>query len=261
MRTMGMPGLGGARRDLRLRGRHGQPVRPQARHLSLGEHAVARIEPRLRSLARPTSCPPLVHRRHGGLRGDRGVARLGRPPGSARASTPSRRRSCCRSPSSIAGFIRPSYPTQVIVSYFQAGRSATSSPKNGATTKLLDMMHAFADRKTTPRSSSSNLGMKPEEFDKKFLAWLDAQVGKTVGELPGMEEAACASLTELPAQAELRRGDQGWARGPRPVSRLCRSRERLRADRRCVPRARRQAAGDGRTGAILDRGRTQSRDA
>ena len=32
------------------------------------------------------------------------------------------------------GFIHPTYPAQVIVSYFQAGRSATTSTRSGART-------------------------------------------------------------------------------------------------------------------------------
>jgi len=42
------------------------------------------------------------------------------------------------------------------------------------------MMNAFAERKTTPQVVEQALGMKPEEFDKRFLAWLDEQNGKTV---------------------------------------------------------------------------------
>ena len=46
--------------------------------------------------------------------------------------------------------------------------------------KLLDMIHDFAELKTTPEVIREELGMAPEEFDKQFLAWLDAQTKTTV---------------------------------------------------------------------------------
>jgi tetratricopeptide (TPR) repeat protein len=43
------------------------------------------------------------------------------------------------------------------------------------------MMHAFADGKTTPEVIEQELKLKPEDFDKEFLAWVEAQT-KTVVE-------------------------------------------------------------------------------
>ncbi len=54
-----------ARRNVRDSRRDGQPFRPTARVLSLGQHAVARIEPRLRSDGDESPGAALVHRRHG----------------------------------------------------------------------------------------------------------------------------------------------------------------------------------------------------
>jgi tetratricopeptide (TPR) repeat protein len=78
------------------------------------------------------------------------------------------------------GFIRPEYPGQVIVSYYQAGRICDYIQTRWGADKLLDMVHSFADRKSTPDVIAQDLGMSPEEFDKEFLAWLDKDVGKTV---------------------------------------------------------------------------------
>ena len=36
------------------------------------------------------------------------------------------------------------------------------------------MIHDFAGGATTPEVIEKELGMKPEEFDKQFLAWLDS---------------------------------------------------------------------------------------
>lgn len=78
------------------------------------------------------------------------------------------------------GFIRPEYPMQVIVSYYQAGRICDYIKSRWGADKLLDMVHSFAQLKTTPETIRQNLAMEPEEFDKQFLEWLDKDVGKTV---------------------------------------------------------------------------------
>jgi tetratricopeptide (TPR) repeat protein len=78
------------------------------------------------------------------------------------------------------GFVRPKYPNQVIVSYFQAGRICGFIAKNWGYDKLLDMMHDFAKLESTPDVVRKELGMSPEEFDKKFLASIDAETGKVI---------------------------------------------------------------------------------
>jgi tetratricopeptide (TPR) repeat protein len=76
------------------------------------------------------------------------------------------------------GFVRPEYESQVIVSYYQAGRICDYIQERWGADKLLDMVHSFAKLKTTPETIQENLGMSPEEFDKQFLAWVDKDAGK-----------------------------------------------------------------------------------
>jgi cellulose synthase operon protein C len=78
------------------------------------------------------------------------------------------------------GFIRPDYPTQVIVSYYQAGRICDYIQSRWGADKLLDMVHSFAQHTTTPEVIRQDLGLSPEEFDKQFLEWVDKDVGKEV---------------------------------------------------------------------------------
>jgi tetratricopeptide (TPR) repeat protein len=78
------------------------------------------------------------------------------------------------------GFVRPSYPSQVIVSYFQAGKICSYIAEKWSYAKLLDIMHAYANLKTTPEIFQEVLGMSTEEFDKQFLAWLEAQTKSPV---------------------------------------------------------------------------------
>ena len=78
------------------------------------------------------------------------------------------------------GFVRPTYPTQVVVSYFEAGRMCDYIDREWGWPKLLAMIHDFAGGATTPEAIEKELGIKPEEFDKRFLAALTAETKKTV---------------------------------------------------------------------------------
>ncbi|HBY62576.1 MAG TPA: hypothetical protein DEH78_22370, partial [Solibacterales bacterium] len=78
------------------------------------------------------------------------------------------------------GFIRPSYPNQVIVSYFQAGRICDYIAERWNYGKLLEMMRLFGASKSTPEVIQTALGMAPEAFDKDFLAWVEKQTKRTV---------------------------------------------------------------------------------
>jgi len=77
------------------------------------------------------------------------------------------------------GFVRPEYPAQVLVSYFQAGRLCDYIQGRWGDAKLLAMVHSFADRKTTAEAIRQDLGMSPEDFDAQFQAWLYKDLGKT----------------------------------------------------------------------------------
>jgi tetratricopeptide (TPR) repeat protein len=87
------------------------------------------------------------------------------------------------------GFVRPEYPSQVIVSYYQAGRICDYIQSRWGADKLLDIVHSFARRKTTPQAIEENLGMPTEQFDREFLAWLDQDVGATVANFDGWRTA------------------------------------------------------------------------
>ena len=78
------------------------------------------------------------------------------------------------------GFVRPDYPGQVIVSYYQAGRICDYIQGRWGADKLLDMVHSFAQIRTTPDVIQQNLGMSAEEFDKQFMEWLNDDIGKVV---------------------------------------------------------------------------------
>ena len=102
------------------------------------------------------------------------------------------------------GFIRPQYPMQVIVSYYQAGRICDYIQSRWGADKLLDLVHSFAQNKTTPEVIRQDLGLAPEEFDKQFLDWLDKDVGQTVANFDKWR----TSLKDLVEQAKNKNYDE-----------------------------------------------------
>src|ERR1700689_3509979 len=79
------------------------------------------------------------------------------------------------------GFIFPEYPAQMVVSYFEAGSICDYIKSHWSEVKLLDMVHSYAQRKTTPEVIRADLGVSPEEFDKQYLQWIDQRYGTTAG--------------------------------------------------------------------------------
>ncbi|MEP6716065.1 MAG: tetratricopeptide repeat protein [Terriglobia bacterium] len=78
------------------------------------------------------------------------------------------------------GFVHPSFPAQVIVSYFEAGKICDYIAEHYGESKLLDMAHEFAKNRPTVDVIRDQLKMEPEAFDKAFMASLDKETGHTV---------------------------------------------------------------------------------
>jgi tetratricopeptide (TPR) repeat protein len=101
------------------------------------------------------------------------------------------------------GFVHPTYPAQVVVSYFQAGKICNFIDQKWGYDKLLAMIEDFAELIPTPKVIEKEFNMKPEEFDKQFLAWLDQQTHTTVA---GFEDWK-KQLREVAAKAKLKDWD------------------------------------------------------
>ncbi len=78
------------------------------------------------------------------------------------------------------GFIRPSYPAQVIVSYYQAGKICDYINEHWGWDKLLAMIQDFAKSETTGDVIKKELGIDAAEFDKRFLASVEKETKTTV---------------------------------------------------------------------------------
>jgi cellulose synthase operon protein C len=77
------------------------------------------------------------------------------------------------------GFVSPDYPSQVVVSYFQAGSICDFIKSRWGNDKLLDMVHGYAQLKNTPEVIQQNLGLSSDEFDKQYAQWVEKSFGKT----------------------------------------------------------------------------------
>ena len=75
------------------------------------------------------------------------------------------------------GFVFPEYPTQVTVSYFQAGSICDFVKEKWGEEKLLDMVHSYARLQTTQQAIEQNFGFPAEDFDKQYLDWINQKYG------------------------------------------------------------------------------------
>ena len=103
------------------------------------------------------------------------------------------------------GFVRPEYPNQVVVSYYEAGKICDFIASKWGDDTILGFIHSYADRKTTAEAIQDNLHESPEAFDKQFSAWLDMETGTAVKNFAkwksGLEQA----------HEELKKGDMNAA--------------------------------------------------
>ncbi len=111
------------------------------------------------------------------------------------------------------GFIYPQYPTQVIVSYFQAGTICDFIQARWGDDALLAMVHSFGDRKTTPEALEANLHLSPAAFDTEYAAWLAKKYGATVANFDAWRK----QLRALNDSAGAGRMDEVIANGPAVV--------------------------------------------
>ncbi len=108
------------------------------------------------------------------------------------------------------GFVYPDYPSQVIVSYFQAGSICDFIKDKWGEEKLLAMIHSYGQLQTTPQVVQEDLGLTPEEFDKQYLAWIDKRYGAEAAHFNDWRE----KLKALVAASEQKQYDTVLLQGP-----------------------------------------------
>lgn len=108
------------------------------------------------------------------------------------------------------GFVYPEYPSQVIVSYFQAGSICDFVEEKWGEEKLLAMIHSYAQLQTTPQVVQHDLGLSPEEFDKQYLDWINKKYGAEAAHFNEWRE----KLKTLVAASQQKQYDTVLAQGP-----------------------------------------------
>jgi tetratricopeptide (TPR) repeat protein len=108
------------------------------------------------------------------------------------------------------GFVYPEYPSQVIVSYFQAGSICDFVKANWGEEKLLAMVHSYAQLQTTGQVVQQNLGLVTTEFDRQYLAWIDKKYGVEAAHLDDWRE----KLKTLVAAWQQKQWDLVLTQGP-----------------------------------------------
>jgi cellulose synthase operon protein C len=91
------------------------------------------------------------------------------------------------------GFVRPEYQSQVLVSYYEAGKMCDYIVEKWGDAAILGIIHSYAARKTTAQAIESNLQESPEAFDKNFLAWLEGKTKNTVQHFDEWQQALKAA--------------------------------------------------------------------
>ena len=111
------------------------------------------------------------------------------------------------------GFLFPEYPSQVLVSYFEAGAMCDFIQQRWGADKLVAMVHSFAALKPTPDVIQSDLQMTPAQFDKEYLLWLDRKYGQTAANFDTWRQ----SLKQLVAASTAGENEVVLAQAPKVI--------------------------------------------
>jgi len=87
-----------------------------------------------------------------------------------------------------SGFVRPTYPNQVTVSYMQAGLICEMISEFWGHDKLTEMLVEFDKRKDTTQAVRTVLGISTEELDRNLTKYIDLTLGNIITELDTWKE-------------------------------------------------------------------------
>ena len=99
------------------------------------------------------------------------------------------------------GFIHPNSSIQVVVSYFQAGKICDYITEKWGWDTILAMLRDFGQNLDTAAVIRKELKIEPADFDKQFLASLEASLKKTVDNFDRWKDGA-KLVSELAAKKD-----------------------------------------------------------
>lgn len=94
------------------------------------------------------------------------------------------------------GFVRPDFPGQVLVSYYEAGKICDFIAERWGDDAIVGMIHSYAARKSTADAIQDNLHISADVFDRDFHVWLDAKTASTVAHFDEWKKAMHAAYAE-----------------------------------------------------------------
>ncbi len=83
-----------------------------------------------------------------------------------------------------SGFIRPQYPKQIAVSYFQAGLVCRFIADKWGFSKLVELLDGFGEGRSTADNITAVVGISSEDFDEQFAAYVKERYGELVEKFP-----------------------------------------------------------------------------
>ncbi len=95
------------------------------------------------------------------------------------------------------GFIHPVRPQQVTISYFQGGKIVDYITEKYGWDTVLAMLKDFANGQDTAEVIKKNLKVEPAEFDKEFLAKLEAETKDVVARFDDWKKQVKAITTAV----------------------------------------------------------------
>ncbi len=76
------------------------------------------------------------------------------------------------------GFMRPKYPNQIAVSYFQAGLVCQMIDREWGPEKLVEILNLFGENASTKTALETALGIETTELDKRFKTFVIGKLGQ-----------------------------------------------------------------------------------
>ena len=104
------------------------------------------------------------------------------------------------------GFVRPTFPEQIGISYYQASLASELIERDWGFDALLALLHGYRDNKGTVEIFDETLGLAPEDFDERFEAFLEQRFGGPRDALAALDEepedgGLIATLSGEPGEA------------------------------------------------------------
>jgi tetratricopeptide (TPR) repeat protein len=117
------------------------------------------------------------------------------------------------------GFVRPSYPEQIVHSYYQASLVFAFIDKRWGFGAIRNMLALYGEGKTTPEAVQAALGLDMETLDKDFDAYFRARFATALAALPrrsvanvGMEQIFEMLAEQFPSdyQVQMNAAAAAW---------------------------------------------------